>query len=234
MLSFVVKTLGAKKIALLHGTDSSGKMGAQGIQDNIGKYGASVIIEEAFEPTDTNMIPQLTKIKAAQPDVIILWTSVVPAAVVAKNYAQLGMKTTVVTSHGVFPTQAFMAAAEGVLDKNYWLLFGARDIYADQLPPNDPWRVKVFEPARKAVKEKYGKDWEASFANGFDAFGITMEAIRIAGSDDRAAIRDALEKVKYEGLQGTWRYSPTDHDGLSGEDFWGIYRKDGKWWPYKK
>ena len=234
MLDFVVNTLGAKKIAVFYSTDSSGKMGAQGIDDNIARFGASVIIKESFEATDTNMIPQLTKIKAAQPDVIILWTSVAPAAVVAKNYGQLGMKTTVVTSHGVFPTQAFMAAAEPVLDKGTWIIFGANDIYADKLPPNDPWRMNIFDPFKKALKEKYGKDWEASYANGFDAFNIAAEALRIAGTDDRATIRDALEKVKYEGMMGNYKYSPTDHDGNSGESFWGIYRKDGQWWPYKK
>jgi len=234
MLDFVVNTLGAKKIAVLYSTDSSGKMGAQGIDDNIDKYGASVIIKETFEATDTNMIPQLTKIKAAQPDVIILWTSVAPAAVVAKNYGQLGMKTTVVTSHGVFPTQAFMAAAESVLDKGTWIIFGTRDIYADKLPPNDPWRTTIFDPFNKVLKEKFGKEWEASYANGFDAFNIAAQALKIAGTDDRAAIRDALEKVKYEGMMGAYRYSPTDHDGNSGEAFWGIYRKDGQWWPYKR
>jgi branched-chain amino acid transport system substrate-binding protein len=234
MLDFVVNTLGARKIAVLYSLDSSGKMGAQGIDDNIDKYGASVIIKETFEATDTNMIPQLTKIKAAQPDVIILWTSVAPAAVVAKNYGQLGMKTTVVTSHGVFPTQAFMAAAESVLDKGTWIIFGTRDIYADKLPPSDPWRTNIFDPFNKALKEKYGKDWEASYANGFDAFNIAAQALKIAGTDDRAAIRDALEKVRYEGMMGTYKYSPTDHDGNSGEAFWGIYRKDGTWWPYKK
>lgn len=234
MLDFVVGTLGARKIALLHSTDSSGMMGAKGIEDNLNKYGATVIIKETFDPQDTSMIPQLTKIKAAQPDVIILWTSVVPAAVIAKNYSQLGMKTTLVASHGVFPTPSFMSIAGSTLDKGNWILFGTKDIYADKLPPNDLWRNNIFEPIKKALKEKYGKEWESGYANGYDAFNIAIEALKIAGTDDRAAIRDALEKVRFEGIMGIYKYSPTDHDGNSGEFFWGIYRKDGQWWPYKK
>jgi ABC-type branched-subunit amino acid transport system substrate-binding protein len=46
-------------------------MRGKGIMDSIGKYGASIFINEKFEPKDTNMIPQLTKIKAADPDAII-------------------------------------------------------------------------------------------------------------------------------------------------------------------
>jgi branched-chain amino acid transport system substrate-binding protein len=234
MLDFAVNTLGARKLAVLYSTDSAGKMGAQGIDDNVDKYGASVIIKETFEPTDTNMVPQLTKIKAAQPDVIILWTTVAPASVVAKNYSQLGMKTTLVTCHTIFPTPQFMAAAESLLDKGNWIIFGGKDIYSDKLPPSDPWRTTIFDPFKNALKEKYGKPWEASYSAGFDAFNIAVAALRLAGTDDRSAIRDALEKVKYEGILGVYNYSPTDHDGNLGGTFGGILRKDGQWWPYKK
>ena len=81
---------------------------------------------------------------------------------------------------------------------------------------------------------KYRKDWEATYASAFDAFNIAMEAFRIAGTDDRASIRDALEKVKFEGILGIYKYSPIDHDGNLGETFGGISRKDGQWWPYGK
>ena len=52
--------------------------------ENVDKFGASIIITEAFDPKDTNMIPQLTKVKAANPDAIILFTNAVSASVVAK------------------------------------------------------------------------------------------------------------------------------------------------------
>jgi branched-chain amino acid transport system substrate-binding protein len=234
MLDFVVKTVGAKKLALLHSTDSSGMMGAKGIEENIDKYGASIIITEKFDPKDTNMIPQLTKIKAAQPDVIILWTSITPAAVIAKNYYQLGMDTTVVTSHGVVPTPAFMSLADKTIEGGHWIIFGGKDTYADKLPPDDPWRKNIFEPFKKALKEKYGKEWEGPYANGYDAMTIAIEALKIAGTDNRAAIRDALEKVKVEAIFGEYKYTPTDHDGNSGDFYWGVIRKDGQWWPYKK
>jgi len=65
---------------------------------------------------------------------------------------------------------------------------------------------------------------------------IVVEALKIAGRDDRATLRDALEKVRYKGLlNAEWIYSPTDHDGQSGDGVEPlIIRKDGKWWPYKK
>jgi len=236
MLDFTVNTLGARKVALLHSTDTSGTMGANGIMDTIDKYHASIVITEKFDPKDTNMIPQLMKIKAANPDAIILYTSATPAAVVAKNYQQLGMTTSVVASHGV-PTPEFVKLAGKIVEEGRWIIYGMKPLYAEQLTPDDPYRKNLYDPFKKALQEKYGKTDVTSFhANGHDAMRIVVEALKIAGRDDRAALRDALEKVKYKGLlNAEWIYSSTDHDGQSGDGVEPlIIRKDGKWWPYKK
>jgi branched-chain amino acid transport system substrate-binding protein len=233
MLKFTAQKLGAKKIALLHGTDASGMMGAKGIVDNVAKYGVQIIITEKFDPKDTNMIPQLTKIKAANPDAIILYGTSAPGAVIAKNYQQLGMKTTVVASHGV-PSSEFLKLAPKGVEGGKWLLYGVKPLYAEQLPPDDPWRKAIYDPFKKALQEKYGKTEVNPFhSNGYDAMHIVAQAIRIAKSDNSAAIRDALEKVKFKGmLNCEFAYSPTDHDGQTGEGYEPLIIKDGKWWPY--
>ena len=235
MLKFTVDTLGARKIALLHGTDASGMMGAQGIVDNVSKYGASIVITERFDPKDTTMIAQLTKIKAANPDAIILYGTAAPGAVIAKNYQQIGMKTPVVASHGV-PTTEFLKLAPKAVEGGHWILYGVKPLYAEQLPPDDLWRKSIYEPFQKVLKEKYGKTEVNPFhSNGYDVMHIVAQAIKIAGTDDRAAIRDALEKVKFKGmLNCEFAYSPTDHDGQTGEGYEPLIIKDGKWWPYKK
>ena len=42
---------------------------------------------------DTNMIPQSTRIKAANPDIILCQSDGASSGVIAKNYRQLGMKS---------------------------------------------------------------------------------------------------------------------------------------------
>jgi branched-chain amino acid transport system substrate-binding protein len=235
MLKFATETLGAKKLALLHSTDGSGTMGAKGVMDTVANYGASVIITERFEPADLNMVPQLTNIKAANPDAIILYTSAAPAAVIAKNYQQLGMKIPVVASHGV-PTPEFLKIAGSIAEAGRWTIMGMKVHYADALSPDDPYRKNIYDPFQKALKEKYGRTDVTSFhANGYDAMNMVVQALQIAGTDDRAALRNALEKVKYRGLLNAyWAYSPTDHDGQTGDGVDPLVVKDGKWAPYKK
>ena len=235
MLKFTSKTLGGKKIALLSSTDATGMMGAKGVLDNAEKYGITLVANEKFDPKDTSMVPQLTKIKAANPEYIILYTSAGPASVVAKNWQQLGMETVVIGSHGV-PTGDFVRIAGKIVDNGRWVLFGSKDNYAEQLPPGDPYRKETYEPFMKALKEKYGKtEYQAPYGTGNTAMYLAAHALKIAGTDDRAALRDALEKVHFpNGLIGEYRYSPTDHDGLAGEAYGPIILKDSKWWAYKK
>ncbi len=236
MLKFATETWGAKRLALLHSTDSSGIMGAKGVVDTVAKYGASIVATERFETTDTNMIPQLTRIKAANPDAIILYTSAPPAAVIAKNYQQLGMKMPVVTNHAV-PTPEFLNIAGKIPEINggRWVCLGPKTIYAENLSPDDPYRKNLYDPFRKLLKEKYPKSEITSFlANGYDTINIIIMALNIAGSSDRAALRDALEKVTFKGLNSTYVYTPTEHEGQTGEGYDPIMIKDGKWVAYRK
>ncbi len=234
MLKFAVNTLGARKIALLYSTDASGMMGAKGIMENIDKFGASIVITETFDPKDTNMIPQLTKVKAANPDAIVLYTNAASASVIAKNYQQLGMETTVVACHAI-PTPEFMKLAGKITEGGRWIIFGVKDRYADRLPPDDPYRKNLWDPFKKALKEKYGKTEISPFhLNAYDAMRMVIEALKIAGTDNRGALRDSMEKVRYQGLIGDFAYSPTDHDGQSGESEEPLIIKEGEFWPYKR
>jgi branched-chain amino acid transport system substrate-binding protein len=234
MLKFTVNTLGARKIALLHSTDTYGMNGAQGIIDTIDKLGASLVITEKFDPADTSMIPQLTKVKAAQPDAIILFANANPAAVVAKNYQQLGMETKVVGGGGI-PTPEFLKLTGKITEGGRWIIFGLKDLYADEIPADDPYRKNLLDPLKKAIKEKYGKtEWNGFYRNGYDGIRIAIEGLKIAKTDDRAALRDALEKVRYQGFLGDFKYSPTDHEGTLGEAFVPVMIKDGKYMSYKQ
>ena len=234
LLKFTADELGARKIALVHGTDTYGLNGAQGVLDNVQKHGASVIITEKFEPADTSMIPQLTKVKAARPEAIILYANAVPASVIAKNCQQLGIETPVVGSGGI-PTPDFLKLAGKIAEAGRWIIFGLEDLYADRMPPDDPYRKNLYDPVMKAIQEKYGKtEWNGFYRNGHDPIRIAIEGLNIAGTDDRVALRDALEKVKFKGFLGDFKYSSTDHEGTLGEAFVPVIIREGKYWPYKK
>ena len=128
------------------------------------------------------MIPQLTKIKAAQPRCNHTLRVAPPAAVIAKNYKQLGMKTPVICSGGV-PTKEFGQLVGNTLAGGPWIMFGIKIGRADTMSPDDPWRKNLYDPFQKVLQEKYGKDKEVQDGTQTAMILIRMviEAIRSLG-----------------------------------------------------
>jgi len=142
MLDFMATTLKAKKIAILTGDEVGFMAGVKSIEDNIGQYGVTIVEKEQYKVNDANMVPQLSKIKAANPDVILFYGIAPPASVAAKNYVQLGMKQPVVCSWGV-SSKDFAKLAGAVLKDKPWIIFGLEFLYGDKLPASDPYR-KIY------------------------------------------------------------------------------------------
>jgi branched-chain amino acid transport system substrate-binding protein len=234
LLAFTVKTLGAKRIALFHDTRNYGSIGAKVINQEIGQYpGVNLVAEEKLEVTDTNMIPQLTKIKAANPDLIILWTNGSPAAVVAKNYKQLGMTTQVMCSGGIAVPE-FMKISGSIAEESRWVFLDLKPGIAEKLPPNDPYKKNIYEPFKQLMREKYGESKVITLFHGLghDGIHIVIEALKVSGSDGRSAIRNALETVRYNGLIAPFACTPDNHMGSRTAAEVPIVVKGGEYWPY--
>ena len=236
LLEYAVNGLGGKRIAVIHDTAKFGMTGWKVFQDEIKKYpGSSIIIEEKFDNSDTSVVPQLSKIKAANPDVMIVQAAGAQAAVVAKTYRQLGMKVMVTGPPGMASPE-FLKIAGPIAEEHGWIIMGDRILVGDKLPAGESYRRNVYDPFKKLIKEKYGESRMLSVfhAVGHDAIYIAITALQMAGSDDRAAIRNALENVKYEGMLGNFAGAPNDHTGFQRSTCIPIIVKGNEYVPYKK
>ena len=214
------------KIAIIYDSNAFGSSGAEQLKKLLPGAGAQIVDEEKFATKDTDMTAQLTKIKAKNPQAVICWGTNPGPAVVAKNMQSLGLKATLIMSHGVanktFIDQAG-AAAEGVI------LPCGKLLVAGELPASDP---------QKTVLEKFKADYEAAnpgkpvntFAgHAYDALEMLMAVLKTAG-EDKAKIRDGLEAVKgFVGIGGTFDMSATNHNGLTPEAFTLVVIKGGTW-----
>jgi branched-chain amino acid transport system substrate-binding protein len=234
IMEFVCTKLGAKKIALLRDTATYGSEGSKYYHQEVKKYpGASIIIEEKMEMVDTNVVPQLTKIKAAKPDVLIIHsTSVGP---VAKNFKQLGMTVQVYGSHAM-PSVEFLKLSGAIAEESHWIMTASKMMIAEKLPASDPYRKNLYDPFIKILRDKYGptKNINVFHSVSYDAAMVTVEALKIAGTDNRAALRDAIEKVRFDGLNGQFACTPTDHQGSPKDTMPEIMVKGGEYVPYTK
>lgn len=236
VIDYAVKDLGAKRIALLNSSDAYGMLGQNVIKSQIREYrGVSIVRHERFEITDTNMIPQLMKIKASDPDLIIVYTTGAAAAVIAKNYKQLGMTDQVLGSNAITMPD-FVKVAGDIAAESKWIFLSQPMMIAEKMSPDDPFRTKVYDPVKKMMQAKYGPSTQITLFHGssYDAIAGIAEAIKIADKIDRDSIRDALEKVKVDGFLGTFAPTEKDHQAAPVDPMRPMVFKNGEWFPYMK
>ncbi len=220
-----MKKRGIKKAALITGNGGFDKSGRAQCLALAPKYGIEIVADEKYGNADTDMTTQLTKIRATDAQAIINFGFGKAPAIVAKNIKQLGIKLPVYESHGVASKKFIELAGDAA---NGIRLPAAALIVADQLSDKDPQK-KVLLAYKKKYEAKYGP--VSTFGgHAYDALFITVEAVKRAGTIDRAKIRDEIEKTHgFVGTGGIFNMSPTDHLGLNLDAFKMIEIQNGNW-----
>ena len=222
-----MKKRGISKVALLSETSGFGASGKKETEAVAGKYGITLVASETYGPKDTDMSPQLTKIRnTAGVQAVFVFGLGQGPAIVNKNYKQLGMNLPLYHAHGVASEEFIKLsgpAAEGVR------LPAAALLVADKLDAKDPQKP-VVTAYRKAYNDKYKQDVSTFGGHAYDGLMIAVEAIKRAGSTDKAKVRDAIEATKnYIGTGGHVSMSATDHMGLDLSAFRMLEIKNGDW-----
>ncbi len=215
------------KIALISGNGGFDKSTRAQCLDVATNYGIQIIADETYGDGDTDMTAQLTKIKntAGVQAVLNAGFGATPA-IVTKNYRQVGITLPFYQSHGVASKEYIKlssGAAEGVR-----LPAGAL-LIADSLPENDPQRA-VLLSYKNAYESKYKSDVSTFGGHAWDGLMIAVNAMKAAGSADKAKVRDAIEATHgFVGIDGVFNMSPTDHMGLNLSAFRMLEIKNGDW-----
>ncbi len=222
-----MKKRGLTKIALFAETSGFGMSGKKETEALAGKMGITLVATETYGPKDTDMTPQLTKIKnTAGVQAIFVFGFGQGPAVVNKSYKQLGLTLPLYHAHGVASEEFIKLsgpAAEGVR------LPAAALLVADKLAANDPQKP-VTTAYRKAYNDRYKEDVSTFGGHAYDGLMIAVDAFKRAGSTDKAKVRDAIEATKgYIGTGGKVNMSATDHMGLDQTSFLVLEIKNGDW-----
>jgi branched-chain amino acid transport system substrate-binding protein len=222
-----MRARGASKAALISGTGGFDRSMRAECLKVAAKNGVDIVADETYGAADTDMTAQLSKIKATPGVQAVLNAGFGQGpAIVTKNYRQLGIAFPLYQSHGVASKQYVQLsgdAAEGVR------LPAAALLVADTLPDADP---------QKKVVATYKKDYEGRFKQEVSTFGghaydglmLAVDAMRRAGSTDKARVRDALESIRgYVGTGGVVNMSAQDHMGLDLSAFRMLEVRKGDW-----
>src|SRR5512134_3895203 len=222
-----MRARGAAKAALISGSGGFDRSMRAECLKVANKHGVQIVADETYGAGDTDMTAQLAKIKATPGVQAVLNAGFGQGpAIVTKNYRQIGISAPLYQSHGVASKQYVSLAgdaAEGVR------LPAAALLVAETLPANDP---------QKKVVTAYKSDYEGRFKQEVSTFGghaydglmLAVEAIKRAGSTDKAKVRDALAATRgYVGTGGVVNMAAQEHMGLDLSAFRMLEVRKGDW-----
>ncbi|HHY26871.1 MAG TPA: ABC transporter substrate-binding protein, partial [Desulfitobacterium dehalogenans] len=189
--------------------------------------GIEILTVQKFEPADTNMTAQLTKVKSLNPGAVVIWATPPSASNVTKGFRQLGLTMPLIHSHGIGNQTFIEQAGESA---NGVIFPIGKLVVAEDLPDNDP---------QKDVVTKYAKDYEEKFklprstfgGYAWDAMELILAALEKSGDNPTSAqLRDEIEKIKdFKGISGVFNFSVQDHNGLVDKDMVMVEISEGKW-----
>ena len=222
-----MKARGTTKIALITGPGGFDKSMRGQCMQVAKNYGIEIVADEAYGAGDTDMTAQLSKIKNTLGVQAVLNCGFGQGpAIVTKNYRQLAIGASLYQSHGVASKQFIKLAgdaAEGVR------LPAAALLIAETLPDSDPQKKVVLDYKRE-YESRFKSDVSTFGGHAYDGLMIAVEALKKAGSTDKAKVRDAIESVRgLMGTAGVFNYSPTDHVGLDVSGFRMLEIRKGDW-----
>jgi branched-chain amino acid transport system substrate-binding protein len=219
-----MKQRGFTQFALLSDTGGFGKSGRTETLKLAGTLGLKVAEDQTYGEKDTDITPQLTRIKSSPAQAILVFGTGQAPAIIARNYQQLAMKQPLYTTHGQASTEFIRIAgksSEGIRMPSPALLI------AQALPDSD---------TQKKVSVSYAKDYESQAKMDVSTFGgyahdalfLLVDAIKRAGGTDKQKVRDAIEATSgFVGVSGIYKMSATDHMGLDVSAFRMVEVKEG-------
>jgi branched-chain amino acid transport system substrate-binding protein len=208
---------GWKKIALLATQDASGQDGVNDVNEAIKlpeNSAMQLVDTERYTGSDVSATAQVTRIKAAGPQMLIIWAPGTPFATALRAVQDVGLEVPIVT------TSANMVAKQ----LEQYSAFMPKELYfpgvtyAAGIAQNP--RVKKQQDVYNAAMKAAGVTTDLQTGMTWDAGLITVDALRKLGPTATGAqIRDFIANLKdYPGILGVYDFNKIPQRGSGIED----------------
>jgi branched-chain amino acid transport system substrate-binding protein len=215
------KKAGARKLGLVAETTGYGQGGLKDMTEIAKLQGLDVVATERFAVGDTDMTSQLSKLKAAGVDTLVVWAQGTPTGQLVRSMEKVNYFPNVLSSWAADNITFYDAAGQALAEKPIFMRT----------------MVDAVAPKQKALFERTKDKLAAAsafpfVAHGYDATLLLVAAIKQAGSTDGAKMREALENLQapIDGIKKTYErpFSPTSHEALTASDFAFVKWTGGK------
>jgi len=206
-VSFLKEVVKPKTIAVLYESSAFGTSGADAMDRDAKKIGAEVVLKEKFETGAIDFKPLLSKVKAAQPDVIYTVSYANEAQLIMKQIKELRLDA-----------KLFSGGAAGFAIPEF--IDGAKDA-AEYVVSATLWTPQLKYPGAKEFAEKYKTKYgdypSYHGASAYAAIYVTADALGRAKNWTQDGIRDALKATNLKTAFGPVKFE--DKEGYQNQNF---------------
>jgi len=211
---FAYQTLRSRRAAVLYDAGADYNTGlADAFKDQFKAIGGQIVADEAYQTNDVDFNAQITRIKAANPDVVYLPNYYNDVSLQAKQLRDQGVTCALVGGDGW--DSLIDNAGDEVLN-GFWSSGFASDT-------TDPQGVAFVE----AYQARFNRPASQFAALGYDTMMLVIDGIIAAGTFDPAAVKDAMAQLSGVYVTGNIRFD-SDRNPIKGAAILEIVRKDGK------
>ncbi len=191
---YVVEELGKKRVALVYQTTAYGQSGRNEIVAKLKRFNLEPVMQEALEPTIRDMSPAINKVRAANPDVVIIHLHSQPTALFVRAAAQGKLNLPIVAGSAMHqpPTAALLEPAE--------MLNVCAESNASPVSGETP-EMRAF---LKLYRDEFGSDPDGFALGQYDAVSMMLDAAA-KGATSPAAVTQALSSATFNGLAMTYK-----------------------------
>ena len=188
--------LGLKRVAVLRSSSRYGRFGLGKFLDASRRLGHPVVMEQIFQPGDTDYSRQLRVIRSSRADAVLLVGDELEAATILKQMRAEGMKQ---RAFGAFRT-----LGDTLLKEAGDSAEGFEAVY-----PYDPMRQDPrWLDFNLRFEDRFHEKPEQFASMAFDTMNALLDSICKAGLN-RARIHDALANIdEYDGVTGKMVFDP--------------------------
>lgn len=192
---FLVDTLGARRVAVLHNDDPYGIGLAETVAGNLRALGAEVVtqIQVAVEQSDYSLeVPQVVE---ASPDAVFYAGYEVECPYLRYALSQAGVSVPLLASDGCFLSATIDESNET-----------AEGMYVSAFGPS-PWAIADDEWV-KAYQDVEYRNPDTYSLNGYTAMEVLLDGAQNAGDFGGPAVADAIRRLDFDSLLGHISYNP--------------------------
>jgi branched-chain amino acid transport system substrate-binding protein len=241
MLIEVLQQKGAKKIAYIYIDSTYGQTGKETFDRAVKEMKFTPAIIDKYAPGTTDVAPQITHIKAAGADGILITGNLADTVMVIKNAKDMGFTGPIVSDYAIVGPEFINLGGkyvEGIVTTSL------KALVAPELPANDPQKKVAMALYSEYIK-RHGS-FSLYAGHMWDEIYLIVEALKKVDPKldptkeadlvtIRAQLRDNLEQIKgFVGQNGIFNYSPDNHNGLPPRCYVPVVVEGGKWRLYKK